>query len=166
MTAPVMSPRVALVALDDEGHAALPSSIGGVVVWTERRPCTVGGLPAREYRAPGRLVVIATVARVDEKTGLVAAWVPAVARDGENRTYAAVSAALMASGAMLGTWDVDADGGVVALEKDEGDAAKVAREAWPAAWRAWAEDDVLPDPRRKIEGGAPTGPRMLGVTLA
>ena len=165
----VMSPRLVLSTVGDDGRAPLPASIEGVPVWSRALPWA--DLDAVIYTddSLGRVVVIQRVAPCTLPGGapgvLSVAWVPAETRDGDNPLFDQLTPALVASGLIVGGWPVDPDMGVTALEADTSATALVALTSWPSSWRrrqpaddVGAVEDALPSP--------PTGPRRIAKTIA
>lgn len=173
----VMSPRVVLGSINPDGTPPLPQSLGVVPVWSERHERAVGACPAWEFtHAPtGRLVVVQRVALVTLPGGaagaLYVAWVPADLRDGDNAMFEALASVLTSLGVLVAHWPcVDVGGDLLcpALDADATPAADVARVAWPASWRLWAEGDELGDifATPPVLRGMPTGARAILETLA
>jgi hypothetical protein len=147
--------------VDDGGTPTL------VHIWDRFDPCSVGGLPGREYRtnAGDRLAVLVRVAGItlpDTRTGaIVIAWLPVGIRSAATSAmWAAIEAAVSANLAAAWPCDLDADGAtwlVSAMDAAGGAAATVAQNNWPASWRKTINGD-LP--------GVPTGARMIGAMIA
>ncbi len=179
----VMSPRLVLCTIGDDGFPQLPTSvvIGGYnVTIHDGSPDDfyIVDKPAREYRSPdtSRVVVLSpftACALPDTRNGAATvAWVPAQTPEGDNPVYDVVAEALHAQGLIVKSWPVeyDSDGQFViaSLEADTSAEGMCVKSNWPTRWRKYNgtenPGDYEVDP--PIEADPPAGDRIIGAVLA
>jgi hypothetical protein len=163
----VMSPRIALLALDGEGAASFGEIVNGRRWWSRREACSVGDYPAFEFRHPADDVIVVLVRVVsrqlpDGRQGaLVVVWVVADTRTGASSWLADFAQDLTAANVLIKHWACEIVDGVFvspALASDNTQVGTAVKNSWPANWRVRLETDLAES--------QPTGARCLGVVIA